>query len=332
MTNFERFIVERTQNQTEKSAQVYRNFYNRLQTYFPEDKPPEQHTKEDFIHIFSNMNTKSVGNFTVIKSYIRNYIEWMVQQGNMTGQQLEDFLSISYGDIDHSNPFLLYYFKNFNELYSSLKQTIECHLGDNEDDGEFDTLRCAIYLSWFGFTLEEICNIFKSDISPVEPIVYKGKDKVPIKIDEKCMDNIRDYATRESYRSRKFGKADGVEMRYKDSKFLFRSCKSGKLTPAQITAMTRYTNPYAEEVGKRFAFGKIYQSGTYYRVYLDEQENGELKKVFKGGHRLDEKVIERLARLFDYSEESLEKLSHRLELFSRKYVQYQEYKKVFYNK
>ena len=59
----EQFIKAKTDNQTEKSAHVYRNLYSRVETYFPEGKTPEQFTKEDFIRILSNMNTKAVGNF-----------------------------------------------------------------------------------------------------------------------------------------------------------------------------------------------------------------------------------------------------------------------------
>ena len=84
--------------------------------------------------------------------------------------------------------------------------------------------------------------------------------------------------------------------------------------------MTTYTNPYADDVGKRFAFGKILQSGIYYRIYLDEQENGELSKS----------DYNRLAKLFEISDVDLQIQAKRYDLSARKYVQYQEYKKAFY--
>ena len=315
------FLAEKTANQTDRSANVYTNFYNRVSSYFPEEKEPKDFDRADFIRILENMNAKAVGNFTVAKSNIRDFVAWMVQHEYMTEDQLNTFSDIQYYDLDSSDTFKLYYFKNFEELRSSLEQTIECHLGDFDNDGEFDTLRCAVYLSWYRFTVEELIQIMKDDVSQVEPIVYKGKDRIPIRVGEKCIDHIREYAEKESYRSRKFGRADGVEMRYKDSKFLFRSCKSGQLVENQITAMTRYTNPYADEVGKRFAFGKIYQSGMYYRIYLDEQENGELKR--------DD--YDRMAKLFGLTEEELNIKAKKYDLSSRKYQQYQEYKKAFYN-
>lgn len=320
MKNIEQFLELKTANQTENSSHTYRNFYNRVAVYFPEGKTMEQLTKDDFIRILSNLNTKAVGNFTVAKSNLKDYIEWMVQQGSMSIEQLSEFSDILYDDLDHSNSFMLYYFKNFNELYSILEQTIECHLGENEENGEFDTLRCAVYLSWYGFTLEELIMIKKSDVSLTEAMIYKGLQRKPTRIGDNAMSYIRKYAERESYRSRKFGRADGVEMRYKDSEFLFRSCKSDRLTVQQINAMTRYTNPYADEVGKRFAFGKIYQSGLYYRIYLDEQENGELSKS----------DYNRLAKLFEISDIDLQIQAKRYDLSARKYVQYQEYRKAFY--
>lgn len=320
MKKIEQFLELKTANQTESSAHTYRNFYNRVEAYFPEGKTMEQLTKDDFIRILSNLNTKAVGNFTVAKSNLKDYVEWMVQQGCMNTNQLYEFSNILYDDLDHSNSFMLYYFKNFNELYSVLEQTIGCHLGENEENGEFDTLRCAVYLSWYGFTLEELTIIKKSDVSFRDCVIYKGLQRVPIRIGDNAMSYIRNYAERESYRSRKSGRADGVEMRYKNSEFLFRSCKSDRLTVQQINAMTRYTNPYADEVGKRFAFGKINQSGIYYRIYLDEQENGELKK----------NDYERIARLFGISDTDLQIQAKKYDLSARKYVQYHEYKKAFY--
>ena len=315
------FLEEKTKGKSDRSTEIYKNFYNRIVSYFPQDKSFNQYTKDDFVKILSQLNAKAVGNFTSAKSNIRDYIIWMIQNGEMTEEQLNNFSEIQYNDIDFSDSYLTYYFKNFDELFSVLEQTIECHLGDNDEDGEFDTLRCAAYLSWFGFTVKELTSILKDDVSYINSVVYKGEDRTPIRIGEKSMSYVYEYAERKSYRSRKFGRLDGVEMHYKDSKFLFRSYKSSQLTENQITAMTRYTNPYVEEVGKRFAFGKIYQSGIYYRIYLDEQENGELKR--------DD--YNRMARLFGLTKDDLNIKAKKYDLSSRKYQQYQEYKKAFYS-
>jgi len=67
MKKIEQFLELKTANQTESSAHTYRNFYNRVEAYFPEGKTMEQLTKDDFIRILSNLNTKAVGNFTVAK-------------------------------------------------------------------------------------------------------------------------------------------------------------------------------------------------------------------------------------------------------------------------
>lgn len=315
------FLAAKTEGQSEPTVKAYENFYRRMATFFPEDKSPAKFTHSDFLNILQNMNATSAGTFTVAKSSISDWVQWMIERSEMTQEQLDTLAKIQYSNLDYSDTYRTYYFRNFDELWEALDQNIGLHLdGDFDNDGEFDTFRCAVYLSWYGFTLNDIVEILKSDISPADSVIYRGKERIPVRIGDKAMNYIRDYAAKESFRSRKFGKPDGVEMRYKDSKYLFRSCKSAKMNPNQISAMTRYTNPFFEEIGKHFAFNKIYLSGVYYRIYLDEQENGALKST----------DFERLARLFGVPEEQLKIKTKKYDLSSRKFQQYQKYKEAFY--
>lgn len=321
MESLNEFLAAKTENQNESTAKTYENFYRRMVTFFPENKKPIDFTRSDFMRILQNMNATSAGTFTVAKSYMRDWIQWMIDRGEMKQNQLDVLTKIQYCNLDYTDTYKPYYFRNFDELWESLDQSIELHLeGDLDNDGEFDTFRCAVYLSWYGFTLNEIVEILKSDISPTDPIVYRGEEHIPVRIGDKAMGYIREYAAKESFRSRKFGRPDGVEMRYKDSQYLFRSCKSAKMNPNQISAMTRYTNPFFDEIGKHFAFNKIYLSGVYYRIYLDEQENGTLKST----------DFDRLARLFSVPQEQLSIKSKKYDLSSRKYQQYLKYKEAFY--
>lgn len=321
MKDFDLFLAEKVTYAAENTNQAYTNRYKRIITYFPENKQPIEYAREDFLYILSQINAKSVGNFTVTKCLIADIFEWLIKQGEMTNEQLREFMEIQFYDLDHTDKYTEYYFRSFDQLHSTLEEIIEIHSQGNELDGEFDTLRCAIYLSWYGFTIKELIEILKEDINPTQPIIYKGTEKTPVHIGEKCMSYVREYAEKEAVLSRRFGRADGTLVRYKDSRYLFRSCKSEKLNENQITAMTRYTNPYVEEVGKKIAFGKIYQSGIYYRIYLDELENGTLNK----------NDFERMAKYWGLSSADLQIQSKKYDLSLRKYQQYQEYKKAFYN-
>lgn len=315
------FIAAKTEGQNESTTKAYENFYRRMATLLPENKTPAEYTHSDFLNILQNMNAASTGTFTVAKSSISDWVQWMIERGEMTKEQLDILAKIQYSDLDYSDTYRMYYFRNFDELWESLDLNIGLHLaGKSDDDEEFDTLRCAVYLSWYGFTLDDIVEILKTDISNTDCVIYRKRGDVSVRIGEKAIACIRDYAEKESFRSRKFGKPDGVEVHYRNSAYLFRSCKSAKMNPNQITAMTRYTNPYSDEVGKRFAFNKIYLSGVYYRIYLDEKEYGNLKST----------DFERLARLFEIPREELNIKAKKYDLSSRKFQQYQKYKEAFY--
>lgn len=81
MTMLDEFLEEKTKEKTEKSAQVYRNFYYRVKNYFPENKSLSALTKKDFAAILSCLNVGTMGNFVVSKSNIKDYLTWMAQRG-----------------------------------------------------------------------------------------------------------------------------------------------------------------------------------------------------------------------------------------------------------
>ena len=228
MDIFNQYIEEKTEGQIKITAKIYRNFYNRLFSYISNNRELDKYQKNDFLKLLQKFNIKTVSNFTVVKSSIRDWIAWMSQKGLMTEEQVNVFSNIQFSDLEFSSIYDLYYFKNFDELYTVLEQVVELHLQGNEDDGEFDTLRCAIYLSWYGFEVEELVEILKEDVNFIDSTIYKKKNDTFVKIGYKAMSYIHEYAKANSYRSRKFGRSTGVEMRYKESEYLFRSCKSAK--------------------------------------------------------------------------------------------------------
>ena len=83
MESLNEFLAAKTENQNESTVKAYENFYRRMATFFPEDKNPIDFTRSDFMCILQNMNAISVGTFTVAKSYIRDWIQWMIDRGEM---------------------------------------------------------------------------------------------------------------------------------------------------------------------------------------------------------------------------------------------------------
>lgn len=317
MKMLELFIDEKIAGQSEKSAKVYISFYKRVKEYIPENKSPNEFTVDDYKLIFKKLNIKTVGNFKVVKSNLADYFKWLVSKDLMSNEQLEEFLKISFKDIDHIDEFALNYFKNFNELFTSLEKAIEIHSPD--DKGEFDSLRCAVYLSWFGVTVEELCEVLKEDINKSTNSIMVGNPKREIVLPDKCFRKIVEYAKSDYYESKKFGRPVLTAVHYKPSIYLFRTCRNSQISYNQVMVMFKYVNRYFEITGKKFSCGKIYRSGIYYRIYQDEQDNGELLKH----------DFERLFVVFNKSDEAHKK-NKKYELSSQDFIQYQEWKNVFY--
>lgn len=316
--DLEVFLAEKIKDKLDVVAESYVNFYSRIDSYFPTNKEPINYVKEDFISILSSLNAKTTTNYTAAKSRIRNYFEWLMVRGEMTEEQLSEFSAIQYDDLDFSNTYLLYYFKNFGELYFALEDAIACRVKECSDDKEYDALRCAVYLTWYGFTTSEMSALLKKDIDENNLIIYKGEKKIPVHIsNKKAMSCIVDYRDSVSYCAYKFGRQ--VELKYKESEFLFRSYKNSSILETAYNSMVQNACNFSDEIGKRFNIGKIYQSGMYYRAYISEQENG----------LIDKSNPERVVQLFEIDAKSKSPINLNAAM-NVSLRAYKKYKQVFH--
>ena len=315
MGNLEMFLSEKIKNSSPSTAKYYTDFYKRVSSLFPTDKEPAQFEKDDFVCILTKLNARTVATFRTDKCNIIEYFKWLANRGEMTEEQIVECSNISYDDIDDSDSHRIYYFKNFNDLYSCLEDAISYKRISTEESDEYNAVRCAVYLAWYGFTLEEIVNVLKADVNEKYLIVYKGKDKVPVQISPKAMQYISKYRNSISYTSAKFGRL--VEISYKKSEYLFRSYKNEKIPKTSINTMLAAISEHHKDVGKKFAHGKIHQSGMFCRARIDEINNGKLNA--------DDQ--ERILRLFGYDEKKMSKDYARIKS-NALWVDYQKYKET----
>ena len=322
MNNLDLFVKTRVE-ELEENKDIVINFYKKLGDSMPQNKPISEYNREDFVEIISNFNTFTTNTFVKTKSNIHSYFEWLMSRGEMSEEQLKIFSDIHFKDFNVTDSYSLYYFKDFNELYTSLEEAIKFRTEDDDDEGEFDTLRAIDYLSWYGFTLEDLTNVLKKDIDRDRPIVYRGKNRISITVDEKCIEFLRAYAGTNTFMSRRYGRGKS-EVSYRRTEYLIRTDRSEQLNSAAIRAISSRINADSDEIGKVFTIKKIFLSGMYSRAYLDELENGELSKTDNA----------RLIKLFDSdNSQSKDKLSpsDKNKVKNFRFNEYEKFKSVFYS-
>ena len=289
--------------------------FERISQYAQSDKELDQYTKEDFVKIITQFNSRTINRFMNIKYFLSIFVKWAVKKSYMTENQVEMISKISIDECDFDQSFFTYYFKNFGELYYTLEDAISCH-AEREDTNEFDTVRCIIYLLWHGFDATEISNIQKSDVEYEKNIIYKtvGEKRVPVLITSDAMTVIREYAQAESFMSQKFGHADMIELKYRESNYLVRTYRYEQVTNKHVECIGKSINKHSDETGKKFTPVKIYLSGVYYRNYCREVAS----------NTFGQKDENQLTELIN-AENSFSRESHYVQEF-----QYKKYKKVFW--
>lgn len=322
MGNIDLFIKDKIEGiESEQTRIVYERFYKQVEQNMPAGKAFAEYETEDFIYIFRQMSIATMQTFTSVKSKIRDYVLWLVERGEMTEKQLKDLSGIEFDDIDPTILYQKYYFKDFDELYTTLEEAIADRVKDFDDGGEFDTLRCILYLSWYGFTSEEMREILKKDIDYNNSAIFKRKSGEFVKVNSKVLHFLDKYAYSYKFTSRRYGHEDRCEVMYKVSSYLLRTDRSAQLTNNSVRLIVSRINENSEK--KLFSMKKICACGEYYRALIDERDNGEIQST----------DYIRLARLFKpelVSQDGKFTSTQKSLLGYKIFTGYKKYKQTFY--
>lgn len=282
----------------------------RLYNVFKQIKRPideldyENADREDFIDFFIQLNAKSSGYFSVLKSYTKKYFEWLMDRGMLSEHQLKVFQNIKYNDIKNDDSFKKEYFKDLNHLIQEIDVMIES-LSDAAFKHKYDTFKCALVLCWCGIKPSEIVNVLKVDV--VDDGIIYNEQFYPIH-NKEVMEFLKRYRDDESYIADYFGRE--TKIYYQDGERLLRSKNNGELTYVQIRESTSAIN--VRYGVRQLSIGKAYESGVFYRMYEDEKINGG----FQPSDR------ERLVKFFNTTLTP--------GMTSQKIHQYNKWKMVFY--
>lgn len=219
-------------------------------------------TEEDCIKVCQSFYSRNVKVFRSYKNTLLKYIEYAISYGEMTEAQLNLLDTLKYEQVPVPEDTNEAYFTDFESLKAAVEETFLLAHGVDRD--VYLPSVVAIYLAWNGVTLEQMCNIKKSDVTFLS-IIVDGKK---IQLSRPVMNVIEAYADSVGY---------GTSYAYKKSpsEYLFRTVKKAKLDTRNIkNAIVAFNALNQRKYG--LSFKKVYMSGALRRAYEYEKQNGEI--------------------------------------------------------
>ena len=260
------------------------------------------YTKEDYIQLLMSLNIRNISGLLPAKSYIRKYVEKLIEDERLVPSSLDEIIQVNYDDLDSSRLFELKFFKDFDSLQEAIETTLI--VADKEDDRIFSTQIAAIYMAWCGLKLEDALMLKKEDIK--EDSIQVG-DQV-IHPNSTILKFIQDYRDEVEYRSTA---KVVITLKYVPSKWLFRSVRSDHVDSPKT--MRIFIRNFGKSGGADniFNYDKVYLSGVYHRAYLYECANGCIQK----------NDVETIGKVFKEDFQTTTQANNTLQGY-RKFVQY----------
>lgn len=304
----DQYIAESTLRMADENKRGFKTLFIRFFGLKP-DISYSDLTKQDFIDMFSQMNIMTANAFLTYKCKITDFMRWMLEHGQGSQQQINEFGTIQYTDINRHAFYDLYYFRDFDDLINTLDTVF------NDRGSEFDTFKSAAILCWFGIEIKFQSDILKTDLDEDAGTIINPETKEIISLPSLAVRYLEQYKNADSQDTRKFG---GRVMAYPKSQYLFRSYKNAYMTQKQLAHVSSEANRVAKDFEKVFQWQKIYLSGLYNRIFEYEQEHGEIG-------RSNYEIL----RQFFKTDEELTPM--RKVTLSRKYEAYEEFKQIMFS-
>lgn len=285
-----------------------KNLYTVLTKFFGQTKVTEfcNYTRQDLVAMLTALSLMSMNTFESHKSKIGSFIKWLCSNGDCSERLLNDWKSIHFSDIDRSDFYETYYFKNYSELYVSVQNVL------GEGSTEQDTFKAATTLVWFGIEVKYLPEILKDDLHETEGHIIHPVSKRRIYLPETAVKQLSNYKYADEVPSNKLG---GRLISYPEGQYLFRTYKNAHLSVSQITNLSAAANKAAQG-NKIFQWNRIYLSGLYQRMLDYENQFGE---IGKNNH-------EKLSLFFGKDGQTPRKGE-----LAQKYKEYQEFKTYMYS-
>lgn len=213
-----------------------------------------------FLGFCMDIGVKSVSRFNKCRQYLAAYLRFLIQNGVHAEDSLSEVDSTVYTMMTgESNTLFL---KNLNTLKNYISLAV--HAKDVPDDTVFDQAASILYLSWYGFTKDEMRELLKSDVKE-SGVLQNGK---LVEMEPFVMSVLHRFRDSEGFN--KEGRYLTF-VKYKPSQYLFRSAKSETASDTNIKqSVFRLTNGTDFKI---LSIKNAYESGVFFRLFMDENVN-----------------------------------------------------------
>lgn len=220
-----------------------------------------------FLGFCEYAEVKSVSRFNKCRQYLVLYLRFLIQNGVPAEDSLSDVESAIYTMMSGGSDTL--FLKNLNTLKNYISLAI--HAKEVPDDTVFDQAASILYLSWYGFTKDEMRELLKADVK--ETGVLQGGRLV--EMEPFVMSVLQRFRDSEGFYR------EGRHLtfvKYKPSHYLFRSAKSATASDTNIKqSVFRLTNGTDFKI---LSIKNAFESGVFFRLFMDENVNNlDLKQL-----------------------------------------------------
>jgi len=275
------FIDEQYGNQKQEAIEVIARFFNNIGDI--EQKKGKDLLDFNIIEIESIFTTLKIavrGTFNNRKNIIKKYFEWGIRRKYIPINTLDIFNSLVFDHIFDQNNLKSKYFKNVEDLFDCLMTIVKT--SDSEDAHRYDTVMCAILLTWCGIPINDICELKIENVDLNRGIVKIGKEyTMPTSV---CA-FISEFLEITSYTGfQKGNKGNKRVYYYKDTGYLLRTTTNSSIlcyssSGLQSRISTWFTKKIAEiDKNSEYYEHTLYlkdvrDSGFFERLYQYEQQN-----------------------------------------------------------
>lgn len=233
-------------------------------------KPMEQgYTREEYVALFTHMQIRRRNYFAAIRGMVSQYANYLVLNGYLSENHVDMVKGINYEELGFvkGTEAKTLFFRNLDELEAAIQKSVS--EDGSYDEHKFDCPSCVAYLTWFGFTKQEIMGLKKEDVLP-NGVMHNG---MLLPLPNHLSALFWHYRNAEGY----YQKARGVILRkYVPTEYFFRTEKNDRLTHEdRVTEVLYRLN---EVCNRKYSlqYDAIWKSGMLNRIYMRELTSGQL--------------------------------------------------------
>lgn len=281
------FLEELVQNLNETEATRLYNLYTTVFNKIEEseillEKEVNKFTIDELIDLFEKNGWTTLNVFRARKNHIKTYITWLNKKQNIIlkkGEKLP-ISTVSIDSISGITRIRQLFIKDFEDLEDMLDTVF--------DTDQYIMFKLMAYLSWFGFTHNEIFNLLKSDVDFSHSTISSWKSGHTVSnLPEEVMQLCKQCITVTDYTQEVDGKS--LYFTYKNNNYLIRTFNptsqavSDKQNDKPVTytyvakmyylwsKFSKHLNIMNPHYGRDISLPRIYKSGMYHKIYEYEQ-------------------------------------------------------------